>query len=411
MSHAPESRDLGRASHAASPGRSTPPAPPRLLVELLEGTGVQFNGNNACDIQVRDAETYHQILTRGSLGFGEAYMNGYWDCQQLDEMFTALLRAEVNRKVRTLPRLRLLVSAATSTAMARLVNRQTRRHAFEVAQRHYDIGNDIFQAMLDPSMSYSCGYWEHAQNLEQAQFDKLDMICRKLELTPGERLLDIGCGWGGLAHHAAEHYGVEVFGVTISQEQLLLARERCADLPVNIELMDYRDLRGRFDKIVSVGMFEHVGPKNYAEFFDVIRRLLTDDGLMLLHTIGSRGNAGQTDPWIDKYIFPNGRLPWSQQISAALEPELAMRDWHEFGFDYDRTLMAWWENFNHAWPVLRHAYSPHFYRMWKYYLHSCAASFRSGRSQLWQIMLTRRGSRADYRSMRPQKLPRTLSTL
>jgi cyclopropane-fatty-acyl-phospholipid synthase len=377
-------------------------SPPRLLEELIESTGVRFNGNSPRDIQVRDARAYRRILTSGSLGFGEAYMDGLWECQQLDTMLTELLRADINSKIRALPRLRLFFGVAIAFAASRLTNSQSQRRAFMVGEHHYDIGNDVFQAMLDPTLSYSCGYWARARDLDQAQLDKLDMICGKLELRPGERLLDVGCGWGGLARHAAQNYGVEVFGITVSQQQLALARERCAGLPVRLELMDYRELHGtRFDKIASVGMFEHVGPKNYRSFFDILRRLLADDGLLLLHTIGDSATSDLTDPWVNKYIFPNGKLPSAQQIAAAIEPELLIRDWHEFGADYDRTLMAWWDNFNRAWPSLRDRYSQRFYRMWKYYLHACAASFRAGQTQLWQIVLTRRGERPGYRALRP----------
>jgi len=388
--------DTTRREHGVS-------SPPRLLIELLEGTGVSIDGNGPCDIQVHDAETYRRVLTRGSLGFGEAYMDGLWDCQQLDSMFTRLHRAGISERIRTLPRLRVLLSTLSGIAGDWLINYQSPRRAFRIGERHYDIGNEIFEAMLDPTLSYSCAYWAHAENLEQAQRDKLDMICRKLELEPGERLLDIGCGWGGLARHAAQHYGVEVFGITVSREQLTLARERCAGLPVTLELMDYRDLRGRYDKIASVGMFEHVGPKNYTSYFDTVRRLLAEDGLMLLHTIGDSATSHSNDPWINKYIFPSSKLPSAQQIAEAIEPDLVIRDWHEFGADYDRTLMAWWTNFNRSWSSLQTATcDERFYRMWKYYLHCCAAGFRSGQMQLWQIVLTRRGARTDYHSIRPQ---------
>jgi cyclopropane-fatty-acyl-phospholipid synthase len=377
------------------------PPPPRLLTSLLADSGVRLNGDRPWDIQVRDAETYRRILTRGSLGFGEAYMDGLWECARLDIMLDLLLRADLNEAVRKLPRLRLSATLVRDSLVNRVFNRQSPRRALQAAVAHYDIGNDLFQAMLDPTLSYSCGYWARAQDLQQAQLDKLDMICHKLHLKPGERLLDIGCGWGGLARHAAEHFGVEVFGITVSREQLALARERCAGLPVTLEFRDYRELQGRFDKIVSVGMFEHVGPKNYRTFFDVLRRNLNHNGLALLHTIGDSTTSLKPDPWIEKYIFPNGKLPSAQQLTATLEPGLVIRDWHEFGADYDRTLMAWWDNFKHAWPALSQSYSRRFYRMWKYYLHVSAASFRAGQSSLWQVVLTRRGERRDYRSLRP----------
>jgi cyclopropane-fatty-acyl-phospholipid synthase len=323
-------------------------------------------------------------------------MDGQWDAESLDELFTRLLRADIDTKLAGRVRLRLLGEVLRH----RLFNLQNRDRAFEVGERHYDIGNDVFTAMLDSSMSYSCGYWERADNLEEAQYAKLDMICRKLELASGERLLDIGCGWGGLARHAAQHYGVEVTGITVSRKQQRLARERCAGLPVRIELMDYRELQGQYDKLVSVGMFEHVGPKNYPDYFDTAVRLMKDEGLFLLHTIGNHASVPGVDPWIDAYIFPNGKLPSACEIAGVLEGRFVIEDWHSFGRDYDPTLMAWWRNFDAAWPRLEARYGRHFYRMWKYYLHCCAGFFRSGQGQLWQLVLSRRGRQAVYRSVR-----------
>lgn len=370
--------------------------PPRAIADLLAQANIRINGDAPWDIQVHDPEFYRRVLLRGSLGLGEAYMDGLWDVRRLDEFFNRVLRADLNQKLGGLHRVRIAIAALSNL----LSNRQSHRRAYEVGRQHYDIGNDVFSAMLDPSMTYSCAYWANADNLEQAQYDKLDLICRKLELKPGERLLEIGCGWGSLARHAAEHYGVEVFGVTVSQEQLALARERCAGLPVELELMDYRDIRGRFDKVASVGMFEHVGEKNYTVFFDQMRGLLAHEGLFLLHTIGNELTVTYTDPWIDKYIFPNGRLPSAARLSKALEGRFLILDWHNFGEDYDTTLMAWWENFHRAWPQLGHRYDERFYRMWTYYLLSSAGLFRSRQGQLWQLMLSKRERTAGYRSLR-----------
>lgn len=370
--------------------------PPAILAELLEGTGVRFNGDAPWDIQVRDPQTYQRILSKGSLGFGEAYMDGLWECEQLDELFNRLLRADINEKIKGLNRWRLVAEVIRNVVM----NPQSYRRAFQVGEHHYDIGNDIFEAMLDSSMSYSCAYWPKAMNLEVAQFNKLDLICRKLELQPGERLLDIGCGWGGMAYHAAKNYGVEVTGVTVSREQQKLARERCKGLPVTIELMDYRDLKGRFDKIVSVGMFEHVGPKNYPVYFDKAHELLDDEGLFLLHTIGDYTTTHATDAWVEKYIFPNGKIPSARQLANVLEGRFLIEDWHNFGPDYDKTLMAWWQNFEAAWPSLKAKYDERFYRMWKYYLMCCAGLFRSKQGQLWQLVLGKRQRSATYRSIR-----------
>jgi cyclopropane-fatty-acyl-phospholipid synthase len=371
-------------------------APPAVLAELAAACGVRFNGDAPWDIRVHDAAVYRQILTRGSLGFGESYMDGLWDCAQLDELFYRLLKHRVEEKLGGVTRLRLLGEMLRH----RLFNLQAPHRAFQVGVAHYDIGNDVFAAMLDPTMSYSCAYWREARDLAAAQLAKLELICRKLELKRGERVLEIGCGWGGFAHYAATHYGVEVFGVTVSQEQQKLAQERCAGLPVTIALMDYREIRGEFDKIVSIGMFEHVGPKNYPLYFDIARRALRPAGLFLLHTIGIDRTTPHTDPWIDKYIFPNGKLPSAAEIARAVDGRFVIEDWHNFGADYDRTLLAWWENFERAWPTLAPKYGERFRRMWRYYLMSCAGFFRSHQGQLWQIVLSRPERATGYLSLR-----------
>lgn len=386
--------DLAR-SRVAHP--EVPPAPPQFLERLASEGGVTFNGDRPWDIRVHDPDLYRRILRKGSLGFGEAYMDGLWDSERLDETMTRLIGVCAGERLPGIAAMR----SALATVGDLLLNRQSRRRAFAVGERHYDIGNDIYRAMLDPTMSYSCGYWRDARTLEEAQQAKLDLICRKLELAPGERLLDIGCGWGGLAEHAARHYGVEVQGITISREQLGLARERCRGLPVEIRLLDYRALEGRFDKIVSVGMFEHVGLKNYRTFFQTAAQVLADQGLMLLHTIGSRLSQRGTDPWVHRYIFPNGAIPSVRQLGAAIEPWLVLEDWHCFGADYDRTLQAWWQRFDAAWPDLQGGhYDQRFYRMWKYYLHLFMGYFRSRRGQLWQLVLSKPSRGTIYRAPR-----------
>lgn len=381
------------SSGGATHGQSTPPS---VLQQLAERCGVQFNGDAPWDIQVNNDAVYARILSQGSLGFGESYMDGEWDCKRLDQLFYRLLRADADEKMTGWARVRVLLQVLRY----RLFNLQSSRRAFQVGEQHYDIGNDVFEAMLDPTMSYSCAYWHRADNLTQAQHNKLDMICRKLELKPGEKLLEIGCGWGGLARFAAEHYGVEVVGVTVSREQQKLAQQRCAGLPVDIQLCDYRELKGEYDKIVSVGMFEHVGEKNYPIYFDTVTRLLKDSGLFLLHTIGIYKTIHRVDPWIDKYIFRNGKLPSAEQISQVLDRRLLIEDWHNFGHDYYLTLMAWWENFDAAWPALAPHYDERFYRMWKYYLQCCAGFFKSRQGQLWQLVLSKRSRPEVYRSVR-----------
>ncbi|CAI0888798.1 Cyclopropane-fatty-acyl-phospholipid synthase [Serratia quinivorans] len=366
----------------------------RIVEELLSAAGIAINGNRACDIKVHNPALFKRILQEGSLGFGESYMDGWWDCERLDALFTRVLQAGVDER---LPK---NLSDIARIAYTRLFNLQSRKRAWQVGKEHYDIGNDLFRAMLDPYMQYSCGYWKEADTLEQAQLAKLKMICEKLQLKPGMSLLDIGCGWGGLAQYAAENYGVTVHGVTISAEQQKLAQERCAGLEVEIVLQDYRDLNRQFDRIVSVGMFEHVGPKNYDTYFRVAARNLKPDGLFLLHTIGANQTNLHVDAWINKYIFPNGCLPSVRHIAQASEGRFVMEDWHNIGADYDRTLMAWYENFKQAWPMLSEGYSERFERMFTYYLNACAGAFRSRDIQLWQVLFSPKGVEGGARVYR-----------
>jgi len=357
----------------------------RFAAKLLNLAGVTINGSQPYDIQVYEENFYRRVFSQGSLGLGESYMDGWWDVPALDEFFYRILRARLDRHIRKYPALIL------QTALARLFNRQSSRRAFIIGKRHYDTGNELFQCMLDSGMNYSCGYWKNASGLEEAQQAKLDLICRKIALKAGMKVLDIGCGWGGFAKFAAEKYQVEVTGITVSQEQAALARERCRGLPIQIRLQDYRSLQEKFDRVVSVGMFEHVGYKNYRRFMEVVRRCLKTGGLFLLHTIGSNQSVRSTDPWIEKYIFPNSMLPSVEQIGKAINRLFVMEDWHNFGPDYDKTLLAWYQNFNRNWPKIRRNYDERFYRMWKYFLLSCAGSFRARANQLWQIVLSEEG--------------------
>ncbi len=367
----------------------------RKLIQLLaEPAGITINGNQAWDIQIHNENTYSRVINEGALGLGESYMDGWWDCERLDIFFDKLLRAQVDTKI-IIP-----FHYKMKGYLASVINLQTKMRSKQVAEQHYDLGNDLFSLMLDPYMNYSCGYWQDATSLEEAQVKKLDLICQKLELRPGLRLLDIGCGWGGLARYAAEKYGVDVVGVTISQQQYEYGKERCQGLPVTIRLQDYRDIREQFDRIVSVGMFEHVGAKNYKTFMQTAHRALTDDGLFLLHTIGSNDTYPLTNEWIFKYIFPNGVLPSIAQIGTSIEKLFVMEDWHSFGAYYDNTLMAWYENFARNWPQLKHKYNERFYRMWTYYLLCCAGSFRARVNQLWQVVLTKYGKVGGYAAPR-----------
>jgi cyclopropane-fatty-acyl-phospholipid synthase len=342
---------------------------------------------------VDDDRLWDRIVSQRQLGLGEAYMDGWWECAALDEMLTKLVAVEAVQRIPVRPRIAAQVLRST------LVNRQTRRRATANARHHYDIGNDLYERMLDRRMVYSCAYWQDATHLDAAQEAKLDLICRKLQLEPGMTVLDIGCGWGGFVQYAAEKYGVVATGVTPAVQQVAVARERTAGLPVTIEERDYREVTGRFDRIVSVGMMEHVGPKNLKTFFDTCDRLLAADGMMLHHTIGSLVSKHHTDPFFDRYIFPGGVLPSLAQFTGAAEPHWVIEDVHNFGPDYDRTLMAWNAHLQARWSEIP-AYDERFRRMWRFYLMGSAAGFRARSLQLWQIVMRRRGRAPRYAAAR-----------
>jgi cyclopropane-fatty-acyl-phospholipid synthase len=358
--------------------------------ELLAEADIEINGSRPWDMQLHAAGVLERALAQGNLGLGESYMHGAWDVAELDQFFYKLLRARLADKVKPV---RMLGHALR----AKLLNRQTQRRAWQVGQEHYDLSNAFYEAMLDPRMTYTCGYWKHATTLAEAQEAKLDLICRKLKLKPGMRVLDIGCGWGSFMGFAAEHYGVHCVGVTVSKEQVAWAKERYAGMPLEFRLQDYRAVNESFDRIVSVGMFEHVGRKNHRSFMKVAARCLADDGLFLLHSIGKNQRRSTPDPWIDKHIFPNGDLPSIGQIGDAMDGLFVAEDLHNFGADYDRTLMAWHENFEAAWPQFAESLGEVFHRKWRYYLLSCAGAFRARDIQLWQWVLSRQGIDGGYR--------------
>ncbi|WP_346796127.1 cyclopropane fatty acyl phospholipid synthase [Halomonas sp. Bachu 37] len=363
----------------------------RFVADLLEQADIHINGNRPWDIRFNAHGVIDNALARGNLGLGESYVNGEWEAEYLDEFFLRLLRARLPERIK--PTQLMFHSLRT-----RLLNRQNARRAWEVGEKHYDLGNDFYAAMLDSRMTYTCGYWQQADTLEEAQQAKLDLICRKLELKPGMRVLDIGCGWGSFMAYAAEHYGVECVGLTISREQAEYGKSLMnSHLPVEFRLQDYRDETEQFDRIVSVGMFEHVGHKNYRQYMDVANRCLKDDGLFLLHTIGKNIRSTASDPWVDKYIFPNGELPAMGHITDAAEGLFVCEDVHNFGADYDKTLMAWHRNFEAAWPRFEAQYGERFYRMWRYYLLSCAGAFRARNLQLWQFVFSKEGVLGGYR--------------
>jgi len=357
-----------------------------ILSKLLATAGVEVNGSQPWDIQVKDVRFYDRVLRDASLGLGESYMDGWWACETVDGFIDRVLRANLREKVENNLRL------AWHALRAKLFNRQSMAKSKEVAQQHYDLGNDLYRAMLDTRLNYTCAYWKDAENLDDAQKAKLDLVCRKIGAHEGMKILELGCGWGSFAKYAAEKYGAHVVGYNISKKQVTLGRELCQGLPVELRLEDYRQAKGKYDAVISIGVMEHVGFKNYATYMDVVDRCLKPDGIAFVHTIGSNRSITSGEPWTDKYIFPNGQLPSIAQLAKAMERRFVVEDWHNFGPYYDLTLMAWHANFNQAWPELKTKYNDRFKRMWDYYLLSSAGGFRSRSQQLWQIVFTRLGT-------------------
>jgi cyclopropane-fatty-acyl-phospholipid synthase len=360
-----------------------------VCVDLLAAAGITVNGSEPWDVTIHDERVWSRILRDGTLGGGEAYVEGWWDSRALDQTIYRL------QALKVFDALRDNWMIVPHVLKARVLNLQAVRRAFGNGQHHYDIGNDLYEAMLDRRMLYTCALWSTgARTLDEAQEAKLELVCKKVGLRPGMRVLDLGCGWGGFAAYAAERHGVEVVGLTVSREQVRFAKERYAHLPIDIRLDDYRNASGSFDAIVSIGLMEHVGPKNYRGYMELVDRCLAPGGAAFVHTIAGNRARGQIDPWLDKYVFPSSALPSLVQLVTAMEGIFIVEDVHNIGEDYDPTLMAWFERFDAAWPALRARYDDKFYRMWKLYLLASAGSFRARAQQLFQFVMTRRGTRA-----------------
>ena len=358
----------------------------RTVRELFALADVRIGGDRPGDIQVTDNRFYARLLQQASMGLGESFMDGWWDVDHLDVFIAKIVGADLKKKIRGDWRLWALPVKAV------LLNLQSKARAYEVAEAHYDLGNDLYQRMLCKRMVYTCGYWKNAKNLDEAQEAKLDLVCRKVGLQPGMRVLDLGCGWGGFAAYAAEKYGVSVLGVSVSKEQVKLAKEMWKGLPVDYHLGDYRDVKGQYDAVVSIGMAEHIGYKNHRTMMKVIHRSLKKDGVALVHTIANNVSRIHGIPFIEKYVFPNACAPSLAQLGKAIEGLMVCEDLQNIGPDYDPTLMAWWENFDKAWPELRgRKYDDRFYKMWKFYLLGAAGASRCRDGQLYHLVLTHVG--------------------
>jgi len=364
------------------------------ISDILAIAGVKINGSDPWDLQIHNDGFYKRVLSQGTLGLGESYMDGWWDCVQLDVFAYRVLRADLYKKAK------FGFETSMQILFAKIFNMQAKDKAANNAMRSYDIGNRLFQLMLDKRMAYTCGYWKDTDNLDQAQENKLDLICRKIKLQAGQHVLDIGCGWGTFAKYAAEKYGAKVTGVTVSPRQVELGKEMCKGLDVEIRLQDYRDVNEKYDHAVAIGLTEHVGPKNHRTLMQKVSDCLNDDGLFLLHSVCHPYSTTSIDPFTDKYIFPKCVLPSMKQIGTAIEHIFLVEDLHNFGTYYDPTLMAWFHNFDKHWDELKNEYGERFYRMWRYYLLSNAGSFRARHNQLWQIVMSKKGVLGGYQSVR-----------
>jgi cyclopropane-fatty-acyl-phospholipid synthase len=360
-----------------------------LCLSILAKADIPLNSAVPWSLHVHNEKLWDRIIAQHQLGLGEAYIEGWWDCQKIDEMLARLLSINVISLLKPSPIVILTILKST------LLNRQNQTRATKNAKHHYNIGNDLYSRMLDSEMAYSCAYWKDAQTLDQAQINKFDLICRKLKIEPGMTLLDIGSGWGGLLRHAAKNYGAICTGISPVDNQISRARELSTGLNIEYKQLDYRQLEGQFDRVVSVGMMEHVGPKNFRKFFLKCDRLLKDDGIMLHHTISSTYSKNSTDPFFDRYIFPGGVIPSLAQISKASEKLFIIEDLHNFGLDYDRTLLAWYDNINQRWQELP-SFDEKFRRMWNYYLLASASAFRTRNLNLNQMVFRKNGRKEPY---------------
>lgn len=372
----------------------------KQIQTLLDKAGITLNGNNPQDIKLIDDNALQRILTEGSLGLGETYMEGMWECERLDDLSYRLFKSHLEKEIK------INFFTFLFYLSRKIINYQNKKNAKRVAEVHYNLDNNLFEKMLDKSMAYSCGYWKNADDLNAAQIAKYELICKKLYLTAEDHLLDIGCGWGGLAAFAAEHIGCKVVAISNAVNQISYAKERYQHLPISFYLADYRETsiynpdNKQFSKLVSVGAFEHFGFKNYITFFHLMAKQLKDTGLFLLHSIGNNTTEIATDRWINKYIFPNSGLPSMAQITQSIENIFIVEDWHNFGAYYDKTLLAWHDNFVKNWDSIKENFDTRFYRMWTYYLLMCAGMFRAREAQLWQIVMSKSGIEGGYDSFR-----------
>lgn len=364
--------------------------------EIFALAEVEIDGDEPHDPKIHNQNFYRRFLSDGRLALGESYMDGWWDCENMYEMFCRLYRARERIKDTLTSPAALLI-----TLREKLLPYGSKTRSKNIGKHHYDIGNELYKRMLDPYMVYSCGLWEDgAENLAEAQQFKLKRICEKLKIQPGHHILEIGCGWGSFARYATENYkDIKVTGLSVSQEQINLGVELCTGLPVELLYKDYRDHHGIYPRIVSIAMFEAVGKKYFREYFKKVHELLDREGIFFMHTIGFN-TSDYTSPWMQKYIFPGAYLPSMTHLAKATEGLFVIEHVENIGPSYAPTLNAWHSNFIENWSEIHELdpqrYDERFKRMWTYYLLQSAATFTTRIVPVWQIVMRKPDASGSY---------------
>jgi len=343
------------------------------------------------DIVVNNKEMFVKIASNGELGLVESYINGDWDSDNLEKTISELIsKLDFLKNQIKKQSLNFIFMEIKAVIKNRIQNNSIKSVKKNISH-HYDIGNDLFQKMLGKHMQYTCAYfYKPNMTLDEAQYAKMELIAKKIDLKPNMKVLDIGCGFGSMAQHLAKHYNVYVIGVTLSKEQKKYADEYFSHPRVTIELKDYRHVTGNFDRVYSVGMFEQVGRKRYKEYYDKCYELLKPDGIMLIHTIGTNKRKWNHNSFINKYIFPEGELPHIENLTHSFVDKWHLEDWQNMGLSYAKTTKLWHTNIG-DWSGLDN-YDERFRRMWDFYLLGCVANFQSRNVCLWQIVYTKRNS-------------------
>jgi cyclopropane-fatty-acyl-phospholipid synthase len=363
----------------------------KLTARLLERCGLAINGPAARDPQIHDERVYARLLKNGSVGAGEAFMDGWWDARDLSGCLEAVLRADLDAQFRG-----ALFREKFRELRFQWLNRQTRELSRRVARDHYDLPFEFWRRMLGKTMQYSCAYWERgARDLDEAQVAKMELICRKLQLEEGLSVLETACGWGSLAHHMAAHHGVRVKAFTLSEQQYRYAVAHYSHPRVEFFCADYRDFAARhqgekFDRIASIGLVEHVGRRNLDVFFRMIQRFMKPEGWALVHGMGKQ-TPEATDPWITRYIFPGGEIPrLSHLVDSISRCALNVEDLHNLGLSYIPTLRAWLQSLSE--PAGEGAPQGRALRMWVYFLSLSIAAFEARKLQLYHFILSHHGA-------------------